>query len=521
MSTRVTDFLHELIHSLTKTEKRYFKLFSSRHTIGEENNYIVLFDYIDKQNEYDEDVLFKHFKGEAFLNRFSITKKRLYNHILTALHNFHMESNIQAKLIRMIHGADILTHKTLYAQASKILHSAEKLAEKHELHNILIDIRKKTKILSERDNYLNISHEDIDEIRKKDEELHLLSMNEDLLWNIKSRLLHQMTLQGQVRSKENENIFRPIYAEYQKIVVPENQSLEAKYLSTQIESAYHFAMQDYNQSYSALKTNLLLFEGNDQLKVLHPERYFSLLTNLVYTANHLGYFKESDLFLGNLYDFKKYVDDLPDSDLKIKLFTTLSSIELSFSTQRGDFTKALSFVPRVEDELRIYTPKISSTRTAFLNFKIASIYLSNGENSKALKATRRILNDTSLDKKEDIVSFAYLLELFIHIELEDYDYLPYACKTTIRFLKKRNRLYPFEEALTDFIKRLLQTKNKFDAMEQWENLLVKLKKLSEQPYQASALEYFDFISWAESKASEESYLKICQTKFFNQLKKAG
>ena len=72
MSNKASNHLHELIHSLNKSEKRYFKVFSSRHTIGEENAYIKLFDYLDKMDEYDEEVVFCHFKGQAFLNKFSI-----------------------------------------------------------------------------------------------------------------------------------------------------------------------------------------------------------------------------------------------------------------------------------------------------------------------------------------------------------------------------------------------------------------------------------------------------------------
>ena len=52
MSKRVNESVHELIKSLTKSEKRYFKLMSSRHTIGEENNYVILFDAIEKQIDY-------------------------------------------------------------------------------------------------------------------------------------------------------------------------------------------------------------------------------------------------------------------------------------------------------------------------------------------------------------------------------------------------------------------------------------------------------------------------------------
>lgn len=38
MSNKASDSLHRLIKSLTKPEKRYFKVFSSRHVIGDQNN---------------------------------------------------------------------------------------------------------------------------------------------------------------------------------------------------------------------------------------------------------------------------------------------------------------------------------------------------------------------------------------------------------------------------------------------------------------------------------------------------
>ena len=67
MSTKVKEALFELIKSLSKSEKRYFKLLSSRHTIGDENNYVKLFDFIDKQTTYDEGVIFKEFKKSGNL----------------------------------------------------------------------------------------------------------------------------------------------------------------------------------------------------------------------------------------------------------------------------------------------------------------------------------------------------------------------------------------------------------------------------------------------------------------------
>jgi hypothetical protein len=108
MSTKIRDSLHELIGSLTKTEKRYFKLHVTRHSGNDESNMILLFDFIAKQEQYDEAALFHHFKGKAFLNQFSTVKKRLYDHIMEALHLFHANASLEAQLSQMLHQATIL-----------------------------------------------------------------------------------------------------------------------------------------------------------------------------------------------------------------------------------------------------------------------------------------------------------------------------------------------------------------------------------------------------------------------------
>ena len=62
-----------LIKSLSKSEKRYFRLFCSRESSG--SNYTRLFDSIDSQKEYDEKAIKKVFKGEKFIHQLHVTKK--------------------------------------------------------------------------------------------------------------------------------------------------------------------------------------------------------------------------------------------------------------------------------------------------------------------------------------------------------------------------------------------------------------------------------------------------------------
>ena len=55
MSSKNSDQLFQLIQSLSKGEKRHFKLFATRHKGGENAKFLKLFDMINAQKEYSED----------------------------------------------------------------------------------------------------------------------------------------------------------------------------------------------------------------------------------------------------------------------------------------------------------------------------------------------------------------------------------------------------------------------------------------------------------------------------------
>ena len=213
MSGKVNEALFDLIKSMSKSEKRYFKLMSSRHTIGDENNYVRLFDFIDKQHEYDEDAIFSHFKKEAFLNRFSITKKRLYDHILAALDSFHISASVEAQLFKSLHSADILFEKSLYDQSRRILRSAEKLALRHEKNGILLLIAKKQKRLLETSGYLETTPELIDELANRESSVLDSIRLYNKIWTIKSQLFVHLSKKGIARSLEEKNVYTEICSE--------------------------------------------------------------------------------------------------------------------------------------------------------------------------------------------------------------------------------------------------------------------------------------------------------------------
>lgn len=514
---KAKDTIHELIKSLTKSEKRYFKLLSSRHTIGEENNYILLFDFIDKLSEYDEEIIFKAFEGEAFLNKFSITKKRLYDHILSSLDAFHSTSSVDSQIFKMMHSADILYNKSLYDQCRTILRSAEKLAEKNNRFNLLLEISKKQKRLHENKGYAEITKEELTSIFERDTYLHDQSLVYDKLWNIKSQLFHLLSHKGVSRSQEDILNFKTIIDDLTKSVNQNNFYFDTHYLFHHIYSAYYYAINDFDNCLIHLQTNINYFEQNVTTIENHPNSYFSILTNAIFVSEKQEKHKEANLLLEKLKQLPAKISMDNNEDLQIKLFSSVSSIEMSMLTRRGDFDRAINLIPIIERGLMNYGDKISTPRKAFLEFKIAVVYLSVNELSKSLKWINKILNDKQLDQKEDIVSFTQILDLLVHIEMNNLQLLPYALKNTQRFLKSRNRIYTFEKVFLHFVSKIIKSIDIFEMETLWEGIYHELTGLQDDSIESVALEYFDFQSWAESKFKRIPFSQVVFDKFNHRL----
>ena len=103
--------IHALVHALTKTEKRYVKVFAKLH--GDSPNYIKLLEAIEEQVQYDEAAIKKRFEGEAFTRQLHVTKNYLQNLILKALRNFYHHPLSRAELLDMLRNIEILFEKGL------------------------------------------------------------------------------------------------------------------------------------------------------------------------------------------------------------------------------------------------------------------------------------------------------------------------------------------------------------------------------------------------------------------------
>ena len=103
------DFLFVLIKSLSTSEKRQFKLYVNRLGINVDAKFLLLFNELDKMNEYQEEIIIQ--KKISTKQQLSNLKAHLYKQILVSLRMNPIHQNNRIQLREQLDFANILYQK--------------------------------------------------------------------------------------------------------------------------------------------------------------------------------------------------------------------------------------------------------------------------------------------------------------------------------------------------------------------------------------------------------------------------
>jgi hypothetical protein len=135
-----------------------------------------------------------------------------------------------------------------------------------------------------------------------------------------------------------------------------------------------------------------------------------------------------------------------------------------------------------------------------------------GDYENSLKWLNKILSKNQNEVRPDLLSFAHILNLILHFELDNIVLLEYIVKSTYRFLYKRKKLYKVEHAVLNFIRSSYGITSKEKLKENFMELYRNLKEITKDPYEKIALEYFDLLSWLESKIENKKFADVVKRK---------
>lgn len=496
---------------MSSAEKRYFKLFSNRHSSSNEKQYVKLFEEIENQDEYDEELIIKTFSGQSFIKHLSISKNRLYHQILKSLDAFYSQDTAEAEINQYLHYSEILFQKALYSQCAKILNSASKMATKYEKWPALLQIIKRQKRLLEIQNYEGYKKLSSSELVEQERVILDKLRAEMELWDAKSELFQKLFTKGQVRDRKNAIELLPLLKEVEKTKPRPEESFEASFLRNHTKSAYYFAVGDYKNSYKSLKANIELMDANIDLVKDEPSIYISVLTNLIYVCAKLNKLEESDKYFQRSRNLPRALKNKVNTDLELRVFTNTYSLELAILNITAEKDKARILLNKVEKELSKWEDKLSDIRKAGFYHSISTLYFITGDLKKSLLWNNKLLNSINIDQSEDQYCFGQIFHVLIHYEMGNSDVVIHSLKSLKRYLKTRKRKYKFEDEFIELMQSLSgkPTEKNTDVLH---NFQKSMSKIAEDKYERVVFEYFDFSAWAESKLSDDDLGKVLQEK---------
>ena len=488
--------LFMLVKSLSKSEKRFFKL-SSTIQAGDKN-YLRIFDFIEKQNEYDEEELKSTFKDETFIKHLPSEKNHLYKLILKSLRSYYGEQTISSILKQEIKNIEILYAKALYKECGKFLMRAKKLAIEYEKFYYLFELIEWEKKLIE-ESY---------EFGNFDANLNDLITEETKVIEQLRNLAEYQILYSKINYIFRSGVFTK-NSEERAIVnaIADNHLIKGKNtaLSTRAASICYYIKglcaatnRNYQDSYVFFNRTREILDNHPKLKLDLGKRYLLTLFHLVKCYIDDRNYDMAQITVDEIKSLSGQ-KGFDSTDLKVKIATIHFNEQLNLLNMKGDFESAVGFIDDKQNEISGLGDKISKEQKLKILFNSAYSYFGNKEYKKCLQLINDILNDNESTLRQDIFGFSRLLNLLVHLELENFDFLEYEVKSTSRFFNKTERDYKIEGFLIKNVRKLAKAQDNLAQSDLYESMYAELKELLEDNNERVILEYFDILAWVCSK----------------------
>ncbi|TDQ31582.1 hypothetical protein [Zeaxanthinibacter enoshimensis] len=508
MTSAQKDALFVLVKSLSKSEKRQFKLYVGRLGVNTDAKFLALFNLLDKMRSYDEQVILE--SGIVKKSQLSNLKAHLYKQILVSLRLNPVNQNIRVQIREQLDFATILYQKGLYKQSLKILDKVKAIAIENEEKNIAYEIVELEKVIETQ--YITRSIPDrADELAMQAKELSAHNVMTSKLSNLSLQLYGMMLKVGYVRSDEDYQRVKRYFDSHLPEYRLEDLGFREKLWLYKAHLWYSFLVQDFLSCYKYSSKWVDLFDEHKDMISLHPVFY---LKGNHYLLESLFYVKYSSQFRYVLEKLEKKTrsPEFPQNDnIRSLSFLYINLNRLNLHFMEGTFEQGLQWVRPIEAGIMEHRERIDEHHVMIFYYKIACLYFGVGKNKECITYLKKIINNKNLKMREDLMCFARVLSLVAHYEAGMDYHLEVQLKSTYKFLLKMNDLHAVQKEMIKFLRGLGDIYPQ-DLKNEFRKLHAELKKYEDHPYEKRAFLYLDIISWLESHLENKPVGQIIKEK---------
>ncbi len=498
-----SDDLFRLIKSLDTQEKVYFKQFAARK--GEHSNYVLLFDAIDGQNEYDEGMVRKSLKNEAFIKNLKQAKSYASEAILRSLQEYHSATSAGALLGNNIQQVEILVRKRLFGIAMKLIQKSEKIArENHKFYYLSILLSQKRTVLTSQADRQAIS-EYHETYYKEEVECFDLMRNHVEYIRLSMLIIRDSftnyVIQDQKKNELRELLREPLLQDEKYAL-----SLPAKIQFHRNLGNIHALLGNKENSIPHYSAIVRLMEENPLMLYSQIKSYLMGINNLMVLLKDLKSFREHN---EHFEKAKGFIDGLPKKMLTnsvIEVFMMIYTNYISYLLDSLNIEKGIRMSEEISPSVRKHFAEGSYL---VFNINLFLLYFYYGDYRKALRQLHHIEQSPGPAVMQDIFDQVRIFSMITHYELGNLNLLPALCKSAERYLSKNRDITRTEILLLRFFKRAKALQGTKERVIAFTELKQELRPALEKEDQ---FREFDLLSWCESKIQGKAFLEVVREK---------
>lgn len=438
---------------MTPSEKGYFKKYSAKHIIGESNDYILLFDAIDKITSYTDDVLLAKPIAKRLGCKLPGVKNYLYTSILEVLRAYHSGKNQSQRIQEKLFEVRLLAERGLYEQAEKICRKAVEQSKEIENNRLYLDSLTLYSIVIAHLGQSKFFREKSIEITEHIKSSSEIVYNEYLYWVYYLRFEDNIVLKGKQVEEKNE-IFNSSLMNGS--VQPLSFRAWLSYMYTL--SLYHSAEKDnYTKTLEISEKIVEEFEKNATRK----KEFFGLYVGALHTLL-TGYCQ-----CGQYHKFEEKIECLRDAaklfelnEYQIARAMFLYVVcEITYDATTVSKERFLSHLQMYTEYYAKYEKYSPVIYVKLFAMECGKMCLLCDEPRTALIWLQRALNN-DIQIREDIHMTAEILALCAHLDIGNESYIEYGIRSLKRSKAKLLPFTKFHRSSLHLLSKLAQTKKK-------------------------------------------------------------
>jgi len=477
-----------LIRSMTKSEKRYFKLYSN---IQEGDKlYMKLFTLLEACSSVEEAA--ERFAEETGGGSFDMAAKHLYKILMECLGHLRGRHDLRSRIFDRIAEADILFRCGLVQAAIAELNHAKKIAKQHEQYALLLQIRQLELLYIGQDGFMPLSEKSLVEkqmkINRTLSHLRYATQHMQLYEILKYRSLHQSKSRSEVQRQSLNDL---VLSELHVISNNSYQGFEVDKLHQLFQSTYFLQTGNYKVAIRAYLQLLELFDENPGRMLNPPTYYLDAISGMLDSLQLAGLYSEMPLFIERL---QRLAEGDYATEFVLGVQARVFLYEFSRRIGTGDIPAAQMLYEQSEALFR-RQPMLTFDLQLLLSLDTVILHFVSGRLREARRTMAGMLGMGQVLDNFPAYRIARLLNLLLQAESGHIDYIENEIKSIRRNpqFEKNNA----EKLIFRFVRIYPLTRERCARM--WQRIHSEIEIVDTDRFERPLLKYFDFMAWMEHR----------------------